>query len=326
MSGLAVQARSVDFAVAVTVALSEAPTHGMAYLLVVSLVWAFSFGLIKGNLKGLDPSFVALVRMALSLLFFAPFFRTRGLEPRPGLVLIAIGAVQYGLMYVLYIAAYQHLDAHQVALFTVFTPLFVVAIDDLWERRFRPAFLLAAALAVGGAAVLVGSSVDPRSLGKGFLLMQGANLCFALGQVWYRRLESQWTQSIPHRSIFALLYLGAAMTTGIATLLTPSSIPATLTFTQVWTLAYLGIVASGICFFLWNVGATKTNAALLAVFNNVKVPLAVVVSLVVFGESTDLFRLGASGGLIVLALWLGHRLTAKPAGTGNGGGSRPSRA
>lgn len=296
----------------------------MAYLLVVSLVWAFSFGLIKGNLEGLDASFVSFVRMALSLLFFLPFLRLEGLSWRLALSLLSIGAVQYGLMYVLYIAAYQHLAAHQVALFTVFTPLFVVGLDDIAQRRFRPAFAGAAVLAVGGAAVLVASAVDPSSLGRGFLLMQGANLCFALGQVWYRRLDQG---PAPRRSTFALLYLGATVVTVAAMTVTRAPVPSTLTFEQVWTLAYLGLVASGICFFLWNVGATKTNAGVLAVFNNAKVPLGVLVSLVVFGEAANLTRLVVSGALMGFALWISHRLASetKPRAR-NGRRSRSTRA
>jgi len=277
----------------------------MAYLLVVSLLWAFSFGLIKGNLSGLDSSFVALVRMGLSLLFFVPFFRPAGLDRRRVLSLLGIGAVQYGLMYVLYIAAYRHLAAHQVALFTVLTPLFVVAFDDVAERRFRPVFGLAALLSVAGAGVMVATAVEPSSVGIGFLLVQGSNLCFAFGQIAYRRLD--WDDA-PHRSAFALLYLGATAVTAVATVLTPSSIPSVITVTHVWTLAYLGIVSSGVGFFLWNVGATKTNAATLAVFNNAKIPLAVAVSLLVFGESASWLRLGISAGLMGAGWWVAQRL------------------
>ncbi|HZU86422.1 MAG TPA: EamA family transporter, partial [Anaerolineaceae bacterium] len=45
----------------------------MIYLWVVSFLWAFSFGIIKDTLSGLDPFFVALVRLSLALLVFLPF-------------------------------------------------------------------------------------------------------------------------------------------------------------------------------------------------------------------------------------------------------------
>ena len=47
----------------------------MVFLLLVSLIWAFSFGLIKGNLTGLDSNFVAFCRMFVSLLIFLPFLK-----------------------------------------------------------------------------------------------------------------------------------------------------------------------------------------------------------------------------------------------------------
>jgi drug/metabolite transporter (DMT)-like permease len=64
---------------------------------------------------------------------------------------------------------------------------------------------------------------------------------------------------------------------------------------------YLGLVASGVGFFLWNYGASRVPAAVLAVMNNAKTPLGLVVSLVVFGESVRLARVLVGGVLIVLA-------------------------
>jgi len=76
---------------------------------------------------------------------------------------------------------------------------------------------------------------------------------------------------------------------------------------QAGTLLYLGVLASGLCFFWWNKGAVLTNAGTLAVFNNLKIPLAVAVSLLVFGESTDLPRLILGGGLMIFAIWISRR-------------------
>jgi drug/metabolite transporter (DMT)-like permease len=131
--------------------------------------------------------------------------------------------------------------------------------------------------------------------------MQGSNLCFALGQVGYRRLPLKDKKP---RDTFALAYLGALLVTVASLLFGLGQWPTTLNIAQVGTLAYLGIVASGIGFFLWNVGATRTSASVLAVFNNVKIPLAIAVSLLIFGESANLVRLTIGGGLMLFALWL----------------------
>jgi len=54
----------------------------MIYLLIVSLIWAFSFGLIKGQLTGLDANFVAAARLVVSLAAFLPFLRIKQVPSR----------------------------------------------------------------------------------------------------------------------------------------------------------------------------------------------------------------------------------------------------
>ena len=161
----------------------------MLALLAASLIWAFSFGLIKTQLAGYDPRAVAFVRLALAALVFAPWLPRLG-AARLRLRLAVLGAVQFGLMYVLYIASYAHLPAYAVALFTVFTPIYVVLMDDVWTRRFVPRHLLAALMAVAGGALVLWRDLPPGEAWPGILLLQGANLCFASGQLVYRRLRS----------------------------------------------------------------------------------------------------------------------------------------
>lgn len=279
----------------------------MALLLVVSLLWAFSFGLIKGNLAGLDSSFVSFARLSVSLLVFLPFLRLRGLPGRTALALAGIGGVQYGLMYVLYIASYRHLEAHEVALFTVTTPLFVVLCEGALKRRVQALPIAAAALAVVGAAVLALKGEEHRAAWTGLLLLQGSNVAFAVGQVAYRRVV-RGRDLKGQASHFGLLYGGAVVVTALASALSGGfSSASQLTSEQTLTLLYLGAIPSGLAFFLWNVGATRTNAAVLAVMNNGKIPLGVVVSLLVFGERADPGRLLGSLALVGVALWLATR-------------------
>ena len=71
------------------------------------------------------------------------------------------------------------------------------------------------------------------------------------------------------------------------------------------------MVASGLGFFLWNVGATRVGSGTLAVMNNAKIPLAVACSLLIFGEQADPLRLAARLALLGAAGWLAeHRAGA----------------
>ena len=220
---------------------------------------------------------------------------------------MAIGAVQYGLMYSLYLAAYAHLAAHQIALFTVFTPIYVVLWDGLRRRQLSPVALGCAALAIAGAALLRDPAGVRGDLLVGFALVQGANLCFAAGQIEYRRLRRARPELRDRRLHGLLLVGGLAVTAATTTLRGGWGSFAALDHRALAALAYLGVVASGLGFFLWNAGAVRTQPATLAVLNNLKIPLGVAVALLVFGEATDLPRLIAGGGVMLLAALVAER-------------------
>ena len=272
----------------------------MLHLVVVSLVWAFSFGLIKRYLGGVDSSFVTAARLGLALLVFLPFLRLRGVNSRTLAALAGIGAVQFGLMYLAYIESFRYLRAYEAALFTITTPIFVTLLADALDRKLRVRALFAALLAVIGTAFVTVKSTDLEITLRGLALVSLSNAAFAMGQVWYRRLRAQQT-TLRDRDVFAVLY-GGAFLVALAAMLIQGA-PVTPTAAQLWTLLYLGVLASGMGFFLWNVGATRVSAGTLAVMNNLKIPLAVVVALLIFGEQANLVALVAS--LLVLGAAVG---------------------
>lgn len=282
----------------------------MFLLFIVSLIWAFSFGLIKGNLTGVDSTFVALVRLFIAALVFLPFMRVKKLNIKTALKLGLTGLVQFGLMYIFYLAAFQTLQAYEVALFTIFTPVFVTLIDDAFNRRVNSLHLIVAIITIAGTWVIKGDALQSREILNGFLLVQASNLCYAFGQIYYRRLMAQ-NPDLKDRQVFGVLYLGGLLITAAATLITVPLSTITLTTQQWLTLFYLGAIASGLSFFLWNIGARRVNAGTLAVFNDLKIPLAVAVSLVFFGEQTDLIRLVIGGGIILAALTLNEILSKR---------------
>jgi drug/metabolite transporter (DMT)-like permease len=279
----------------------------MIPLLAVSLLWAFSFGLVKG-LSSLDPSAVAALRLAVSLAVFAPLLRPAGLRGAT-LRLALIGAVQFGAMYIFYIGSFAHLHAFEVALFTITTPVFVALADALAERRFAPRYLAAAALSMAGAGVVIWRSIGDSGVVGGFLLVQLSNLCFAAGQVAWRRAREAIPSSASDASLFAVPLAGALALTLAVSLLSADWRAFAPTPAQWASIAYLGAVATGLGFFLWNLGATRVNAGTLAAFNNVKIPLGIACSVLVFGEHADLPRLLAGGAVMAVGVWV-----AGPAG------------
>jgi drug/metabolite transporter (DMT)-like permease len=273
----------------------------MPLLLLVSLLWAFSFGLIKHLTAGFDGAFISAARLGLALLVFLPFLRLRGVAPRTAFALAGIGALQFGLMYLAYNESFRFLAAHEVALLTLTTPVFVTLLADAFDRTLRIRALLAAFLSVLGGAAIVVKTAPTAGTATGVVLIQLSNLAFALGQILYRRLRAK-QPALRDRDVFALLYAGAFVVALAATFTRDISVD--LTTPKLLILLYLGLIASGLGFFLWNLGATRVTAGTLATLNNAKIPLAVAVSLVVFGESADLPRLALSATLMGAAVWL----------------------
>ncbi len=277
----------------------------MIYLLAASVLWAFSFGLIKGQLAGLDPVAVSFGRLILAAWAFAPLVMRSSLRRRLVGQAMALGMVQFGLMYMLYIASYRWLPAWMVALFTIFTPLYVVLFSDLLDRRFRASHLLCAALAVAGAGVVVTTAMPEGADWRGIVLLQGANLCFAVGQVMFVRLKG--LADGREAALMGWMYLGAGLLTMVVILV--RMVGGTQPWTgwhegAWWVLLYLGLLPTALGFYLWNKGAARVGAGMLAAANNLKVPLAVLVSWLVFGEEAAYGRVMIGLMVIVGALFL----------------------
>ena len=288
----------------------------MHYLAIVSIVWALSFGLIGQALSEVDPFFAATMRLGIAGLVFIPFLRWSKIPHGSHFILVGCGAVQFGVMYVCYMKAFQIApgQSHLVALFSILTPLYVVLINDLRKREFHPKYLYAALLAIAGAATIKARTGSMNSLWITFGLMQIAGLAFGFGQVYYRDWKRKHTEVKDHQ-VFALLYAGGFGVAAIACAFFTNWERTQLDAKQLQVLAYLGIVASGLGFFLWNKGAAICRAGTLAAFNNAVIPLAMACSLFIFGEGSGLeggaiLRLIIGSALIIAAVALAEK-TAK---------------
>jgi drug/metabolite transporter (DMT)-like permease len=283
----------------------------MIYLALVSVIWAFSFGVIGSALSGVDSFLVATLRLGVASILFLPFLRLREIGSIDRFRLIIYGAIQFGLMYACYMRAYQFIPSHLVAIFSILTPVYVVLIHDLRRRTFSKDYLWIAILSVLGAASIKAKTIPSGDIWMGFGLMQAAGITFAVGQLAYRDWKRANPQ-IPDRSVFALLSLGGVFSVGCFSLVL-TDFQAVELSTEHWqAILYLGCVASGLGFFLWNKGASVSNPGTLAAFNNAVVPLAVLFSLFIFGEADNLdteslIRLIVGTLLIGTAVLLGQR-------------------
>lgn len=281
----------------------------MALLIITTILWAFSFSLIGEYLAGhVDSYFSVLMRVGLAALVFLPFLRTRGHNLQTIGLYMLVGALQLGIMYLFGFQAYLYLTVSEFLLFTVFTPLYITLIYDLLsKRRLRWSYLLSAGLAVIGAAIIRYDKVSDH-FWTGLILVQLANISFAIGMVGYKRLME--TRPMPQHNAFAWFYLGAFVVAAVAWLImgNPQKLPTT---TLQWSvLVWLGVVASGLGYFMWNYGATQVDAGTLGIMNNVHVPAGLLVNLAIWQQQPHWPSFIIGGAVIMASLWVHRRWVA----------------
>ncbi|OCG04214.1 hypothetical protein A9G15_03680 [Gilliamella apis] len=278
----------------------------MYYLIFVTIVWSFSFSFIAVYLSGqVDTWFAVVMRVLLAFITFIPFLRVKNVSVKQMLLLMGVGACQLGIMYFFYYNSFQYISVPEVLLFTISTPIYVTIIYDLLQgHRLRLNYLLTAIIAVIGAAIIRYDHIS-RDFIIGFLLIQGANIVFALGQVGYKRIMELYP--LPQHQAFAWVYFGAIVVATIGWLLFGNADKLPTTQLQWGIIIWLGVVASGLCYFLWNLGATKVDSGTLAIMNNLVIPAGILVNVVIWHQSIDWGRFTVGSVVIVFALILHHK-------------------
>ncbi|MEI8640801.1 hypothetical protein P4S68_05605 [Pseudoalteromonas sp. Hal099] len=117
-----------------------------------------------------------------------------------------IGAVQLGVMYSFYYHSFLFLTVPEVLLFTVVTPLYITLLNDGLNRRFNPRFFIVALIAVIGAITIRYENLNSDFI-IGLLIVQGANISFAVGQVTYKRLMNN--NQLDDKAVFGWFFIGA---------------------------------------------------------------------------------------------------------------------
>ncbi|MBB1384051.1 DMT family transporter [Pseudoalteromonas sp. SG45-5] len=272
----------------------------MRYLFAVTLLWAFSFSLIGVYLAGqVDAWFSVLIRIALATLIFLPFLKFKQ-TPRPqALKLMLIGAIQLGVMYSFYYHSFLFLTVPEVLLFTVMTPLYITLLNDALNKHFNPRFFIVALIAVIGAITIRYENLNSNFI-IGLLLVQGANISFAVGQVTYKRL--MMNNQLDDKTVFGWFFIGALIVASVCYALFGNANKLPSTSTQWGILIYLGVVASGLGYFMWNKGATLVNVGALAVMNNLLIPAGIIVNVLIWNRDADIVRLSIGAGIMLGAL------------------------
>lgn len=102
-----------------------------------------------------------------------------------------------------FIRAFHFFQGNEVALLTTTTPILVIILFSLLrELPFRFTYLICALLSMTGSCIIVWNESNIANSIKGILLVQIANLSFAVGQVLWRRMISSYSTQVMASAYF----------------------------------------------------------------------------------------------------------------------------
>jgi drug/metabolite transporter (DMT)-like permease len=285
-------------------------------------VWGSSFLFIKVGLRGLSATQVAAGRIwlgALALIVIS-VLRRRALPREPVVYahLLVVGLLLCVVPFTLFAYGETHISSGLASIFNATTPLLTMMVASVFLPQERPTAVKLLGLALGFGGVLV--VLAPwRGVGGGSLLGQlaclAATTCYGCAFVYLRRFVTP--RGLDPVTV-ALLQVGLAAV--VFALLAPfvANDPITLTWPVVWSMLALGVLGSGIAFWLNTNIVTGIGATAASTVTYLTPVVGVVLGIAVLAESLSWNEpLGAVLVIAGIALGQGRltrRSSAVPAG------------
>ncbi|MRX35290.1 DMT family transporter [Aminobacter sp. MDW-2] len=153
----------------------DAGAVGTDYLsgILLALGAAFFYAIaaiITKKLKGVPPHLIALIQVTVGILMLAPFANSAALpvDAKTWTLLVAVGVVHTGVMYILLYGAIQKLPTNLVGALSFIYPVVAILADFLaFGHRLQPLQLLgAAAILIAAAGMTLGWTLVKRRVAR----------------------------------------------------------------------------------------------------------------------------------------------------------------
>jgi drug/metabolite transporter (DMT)-like permease len=247
------------------------------------LLWASAFIVIRAVGTHYSPGALALGRMlagSVALSAVALVVRPKLPRGRPLLLVIAFGALWFGLYTVLVNASEQHVDAGTAALIVNVGPILIAVLAGLYlGEGFPRSLIVGLSVAFAGVAIIAAATSTGKHDLVGVLFALGAAALYAVGVL----LQKQALGSV---DAFTATWLGCLFGAVVCLPFAPSlfreaaSAPASAGLGVV----YLGLFPTAIAFGTWAYALKRTTAGKLSSSSYLVPGIAVLLSWLALGE------------------------------------------
>jgi drug/metabolite transporter (DMT)-like permease len=281
----------------------------MKRLLLLALIWGWSFLFIKVAVEGFTPPTVAFLRVALGAAVLRIWLRSQRVrlprDPAYRRWVVLVAVVANALPFTLLAWGEQRISSGLTAVVNASTPLFTaVAARVVLGDRLRPGQIAGLLIGFVGVSVAAGFGVSDltgsSAFGAGASVAAGA--CYGLAFAWMRR----------HLTGVPPAVAAGGQLTAAALLLAPFALVTSLvdgfdaTPRRVGAVLLLGVVGTGVAYLLnyriiAELGATRASLVTYVI------PVVAVAVGIVFLDETFEVRLLVGGALIAAGITLVNR-------------------
>lgn len=293
------------------------PRHrSIITLLFIMTVWGSTFVVTKAAIAELPPLTLAFARVAIGALVLLPFallrHRRSAVTGLPWPALVMLGIVGVALYYMAFNMSLQYTSATQGALVQSCIPAMTALIAVLWfgERASRTR-TVGIALSVIGVLIVFSGAADQSDqsnhAGDSTAALLGNLLMFATVIAWglYTSLAKRVAAFDPVVTTACITGIGAILLLPAALYelsLSGRGLPQ-LSLNAWVSVLYLGVLASGAAYMLYNNALRHMDASEVGVYTNLIPVVGVITGLVVLRD--PLSMRAVVGGIVVMAgVWI----------------------
>ncbi len=269
------------------------------------IVWGVTFVSTKVLIgQGLTPLQIFVYRFALAYVCMLPLMRRLWANSLKDEICLALGGLSGGSLYFLTEnTALGITFASNVSLLICTAPIFTIILDRIiWKTPLRKSLLGGSLIAlVGVAVVIINGNLEFKISPLGDFLTIVAAILWAIYSIIVRKLSRTYDTFFISRKVF---FYGVV---SVLPLFIASTSPAELSLlgrSAVWSnIMFLGIMASMLCYMMWNVSVKALGADKASNYIYVNPLVTIIASAIFLGEPLTVFTfIGAAtiiGGVFI---------------------------
>jgi drug/metabolite transporter (DMT)-like permease len=288
-------------------------TRSILLLLLTMVVWGSTFVVTKELIQFWPPYTLAFVRVAIGSLVLLPMALARHRRDArlPWPTILFMGLIGVALYYITFNVAMVYTSASQGALVQSSIPAMTALVAVVWLRE-RASLLrwLGIALSVSGVMIVFSGNTAGGSSSAllGNLLMFASVVCWALYTSLAKRVAAFDSLVIT----VCVMGSGALMLLPLATYEVATAGLQPLPWLGWAGVLYLGGVASGLAYLLYNASLRHLDASEVGVYTNLIPVVGVFTGVILLGEPLSM-RAIAGGVVVMLGVWVTSRSERLPA-------------